>query len=74
MRGYLAVLLMKRIPDQPEPNIMSRKLFFDKTACLIWIGERDIPPFAFGWWIEEFDDEGNISCSYSVKSEHRDAV
>lgn len=69
MEGYLAFLLLKPGPADPN-NKMDRKLFRTEAECRRWIATQPIPSYAWAWWIEEFNVNGDIASSQSVKSSH----
>ena len=66
MEGYLAVLMLK--PGQLSSQ-MNRKLFTTEQACREWVAKQRVPPFASGWYIEAYGEDGCQTWSQGIKSQ-----
>lgn len=62
MSGAIALLLCKG-----GGGSMNRRLFPAEQEARDWAATQAVPPWAFGWWVEVFDEEGRVSHSQAVK-------
>lgn len=57
MTGCLAFLMLK-VGGQ-----MNRRLFPSEDEARAWIASQPVPPYAYCWGVERFDDKGYVESS-----------